>query len=99
MPGGLQMDLKKPQRRLTLGSLKVAKVHTCTTAKRIEKIVVGQVWSGIKFATKPDHPGLSSSIRLEVIEDKRKILVRSHMRFSYRLPNRNQELCSYVHSF
>ena len=49
--------------------------HTCTTFKRI---AVGQVWSGIEFATKPDQPGLSSLIRLEVIKDKRKILVRSY---------------------
>ena len=35
----------------------------------------GQVWSGFEFSTKPDQPGLSSFIRLEVIKDKRKILV------------------------
>ena len=38
-------------------------------------VPVGQVWSGIEFATKPDQPGLSSLIRLEVMKDKRKILV------------------------
>ena len=38
--------------------------------------MVGQVWSGFKFATKLDQPGLSSSIRLEVMKDKRKILVQ-----------------------
>ena len=31
-------------------------------------VPVGQVWSGIEFATKPDQPGLSSLIRLEVIK-------------------------------
>ena len=31
------------------------------------KVPVGQVWSGFKFSTKPDQPGLSSSIRLEVM--------------------------------
>ena len=39
-------------------------------------VPVGQVWSGIEFVTKPDQPGLSSLIRLEVMKDKRKILVQ-----------------------
>ena len=38
--------------------------------------MVGQDWSGFEFAKKPDQPGLSSLIRLEVMKDKRKILVQ-----------------------
>ena len=53
---------------LTLESLKLAQVHTCTTAKQIELESHG--WSGLvgfEFASKPDQPGLISLIRLEVI--------------------------------
>ena len=57
-------------------------VHACTTFKQIElesrswSLTNSQVWSGFEFATKPDQPGLSRLIRLEVIKDRRKILVR-----------------------
>ena len=69
---------------LTLGSLKLAQVHTCTTAKQIELESHG--WSGLvgfEFASKPDQPGLSSLICLEVIKDKRKILVRHIQTFPF----------------
>ena len=62
---------------LTLESLKLEQVHTCTTAKQIELESHG--WSGLvgfEFASKPDQPGLSSLIRLEVMKDKSKILVQ-----------------------
>ena len=39
--------------------------------------------SGIEFATKPDQPGLSGLIRLEVIKDKIKIHICSFL-ISYR---------------
>ena len=41
-----------------------------------KKVPVGQVWSGFQFATKPDQPGRTSLIRLEIMKDKRKILVQ-----------------------
>ena len=31
---------------------------------------IGQVWSGFEFSTKPDQPGLSSLIRLEVVMEQ-----------------------------
>ena len=57
---------------LTLASLKVAQdVHKQTTSKRIELESPG--WSGLsgfEFSTKPDQPGLSSLIRLEVVMEQ-----------------------------
>ena len=42
------------------------------TSKRIElESPVVQDWSGFEFSTKPDQPGLSSSIRLEVVMEQR----------------------------
>ena len=76
----------------------IQNVCTYITSKQIE-VPVGQVWSGFEFVTKPNQPRLSSLIRLEVIKDKRKILIRLYMRFLYRVLNRNQELCSYAHGF
>ena len=58
------------------GEKKMILIHTCTIFKRIELVAIGQVWSDFEFATKPDHSGLSSMIRLEVIKDRRKVLVR-----------------------
>ena len=41
--------------------------HLCThiTSKQIE--LEGPGWSGYEFVTKPDQPGLSSSICLQVV--------------------------------
>ena len=72
-------------------------VRIYITSKRIE--LESRGWSGFEFAKELDQPGLSSLIRLEVIKDKRKILVQSYMRFSYPLPNRNTELYFNAHSF
>ena len=69
---GLQATIfTVPSTNQAMVSLKVAQVHTRINFRRIE--LVGQVWSGFEFATKPDQPGLSSLICLEVIKDKRKI--------------------------
>ena len=60
------------------GEKKSTQVHTCTTSKRIE--LESCSWSGLVRLSicykKPDQPGLSSLIRLEVILDKRKIHMR-----------------------
>ena len=62
---------------LTMPKKKPAHLCTHTTSKQIElEGPVGQVWSGFESVTKPDQPGLSSLIRLEVMKDKRKILVQ-----------------------
>ena len=46
----------------------IYQVRSITTSKRIKlESPGGQVWSGFEFAIKPDQPGLSSSIRLEVM--------------------------------
>ena len=50
------------------GKEKKLQVHTCTTSKRIEQESRG--WSGLVIAIKPDQPGLSSLIRLDVLKDK-----------------------------
>ena len=53
------------------------KVHLLTKDMQITALKqVGQVWSGFEFVTKPDQPGLTSLIHLEVMKDKRKILVQ-----------------------
>ena len=46
--------------------------NVCThiASKRIEKVSVGQVWSGFEFSTKPNQPGLSSLISLEVVVEQ-----------------------------
>ena len=41
---------------------KLQNICTHITSKRIEKVPVGQVLSGFEFVTKPDQPGLSSSV-------------------------------------
>ena len=61
--------------------------HVCThiTSKRIEKVPVGLVWSGFEFDKKPDQPGVSSSIRLEVVMEQSyyvKISVPTQLGFS-----------------
>ena len=51
-------------------------IHAQFLNQLSKKVLVSQVWSGFEFATKPDQPGLSSLIRLEVMKGKRKILVQ-----------------------
>ena len=47
----------------------VSCVHMYTTFKRIELESPG--WSAFEFSTKPDQPGFSSSIGLEVVMEQR----------------------------
>ena len=58
------LDYYGPQR---VTKPKKPRTYVCThiTSKRIQK-----VWSGFEFDTKPDQPGLSRSIRLEVVMEQ-----------------------------
>ena len=47
-------------------------ICTYITSKRIE--LEGASWSGFEFVTKPDQPGLSSSIRLEVVKERTQLV-------------------------
>ena len=54
-----------------LGELEKFAHHVCTHIKELSlKVPVGQVWSGYEFITKPDQPGFSSSIHLEVVMEQ-----------------------------